>query len=42
MAIDSIESVRGAEIMLTRKNKEVYIPIGLTFKKEVLKKLNIG
>ncbi len=42
MAIDKIESVRGSEILIERKNKKVNIPIGITYKKGVLKALNIS
>ena len=41
LAIDRIKSLRGSEILIERKAKQIDIPIGITFKKAVLKRLCI-
>ncbi len=42
LAIDRIISIRGSEFLIERKNKKIDIPLGITFKKRVLKRLNIS
>ena len=42
LAIDRIKSIRGSEIVIERKTKQIDIPIGITFKKNVLKRLCIS
>lgn len=42
LAIDRIISFRGSEFLIERKNKPIDIPVGITYKKAVLKRLNIS
>jgi DNA-binding LytR/AlgR family response regulator len=42
LAIDRIISISGSEFLIERKNKQIDIPVGIMFKKNVLKRLNIS
>ena len=42
LAIDQIKSLRGTEILIERKGKRIDIPIGITYKKEVLRRLGVA
>jgi DNA-binding LytR/AlgR family response regulator len=42
VSIDCINAIKGNECMLTISGKKLSLPIGVTFKKEVFNKLQIG
>lgn len=42
VAINRVEAVRGNELFINNNGEKVKIPVGITYKKEVLKTLNIG
>ncbi len=41
VAIDLITAIKGNRVVLYNENKDIEIPIGLTFKNKVLKRLNV-
>lgn len=41
ISIDKIKAIRGNEILTNLKGESIYIPIGITYKKDVMRVLNI-